>query len=735
MKQDQIHLHRDEAHRLLRERRLLQALDAIKPLVDALADWHLSDRLEALRSNYAMMLRYMNASADPQRGAIHRRFIADAYALADIAADRLEGAQSASQYFSKRRLYTSGSDSLVQAADRLAHAADNLSLGAASGQAQLQRLRRNEEEALQGLFDAVRTSLPLSTDEAERLVSVMSSELLARDSRLALAGALTLGTLALFDEAKVLALANLADPALEADAAMRLRALTGLLLIIAEHPDRVAVSPAVEPRLALLFEDKEVRRRIRMMQVHLLYTREAKRIARKFHDEIIPDMLKASKKRFEQSGLDPNKLPDAAELEANPEWAHLLDEGELDDRTKRSIREITELQQEGADVMFSAFSNLKSFPFFGEASNWFVPFSTSRTEVASLFADASRLRAIERMPIICASDKYSLVFAFGQMPGAVRNQMLDEQVSAFDASREQLEASADLTGDKAIENDTRLYLQDIYRFFTLYGRASEMRNPFEGDLILVHHPLLHDLFLEGDGAALLAEICLRKGYWGDAEPIYRELLTLEPKGEYYQKLGYCLQQQNRTQEALDAYLQADALEPDSPWTLRRTAQCYRNLGRPADALAAYRRFARLKPDNKGVELNMGHCLLELHDYEGALTHYFKVDYLEPDSPKTLRPMAWCMLLTGRLTQAAQKYAKLIEAEQPAAVDLLNAGHAFAALGELDRALDCYRRALRSGEPGFSFEEAYLADKEELLRIGVGDTDFHLMLDYLLAENA
>ena len=45
-------------------------------------------------------------------------------------------------------------------------------------------------------------------------------------------------------------------------------------------------------------------------------------------------------------------------LENNPEWEEMLEKNGLADK----MRELTEMQSEGADLMMVTFSNLKGFP-------------------------------------------------------------------------------------------------------------------------------------------------------------------------------------------------------------------------------------------------------------------------------------------------------------------------------------------------------------------------------------
>ena len=49
---------------------------------------------------------------------------------------------------------------------------------------------------------------------------------------------------------------------------------------------------------------------------------------------------------------------------------------------EKSYMRMMDMQQKGVDVYFGGFSQMKRFPFFNRASNWFVPYypRTPRTE-------------------------------------------------------------------------------------------------------------------------------------------------------------------------------------------------------------------------------------------------------------------------------------------------------------------------------------------------------------------
>lgn len=54
-------------------------------------------------------------------------------------------------------------------------------------------------------------------------------------------------------------------------------------------------------------------------------------------------------------------------------------------RVEEYLHELGALQSEGADTYMSAFSQLKSYPFFRQAAHWFYPFDRQQPDVAQVF--------------------------------------------------------------------------------------------------------------------------------------------------------------------------------------------------------------------------------------------------------------------------------------------------------------------------------------------------------------
>lgn len=99
-------------------------------------------------------------------------------------------------------------------------------------------------------------------------------------------------------------------------------------------------------------------------------------------EEIIPEMIKnVSKIKGMKLGLEET----ADENDRNPDWEQAFEKSGLGDK----IREMNELQMEGADIYMSTFAQLKSGPFFGQLHNWFYPFDQLHSSVANLFGPST----------------------------------------------------------------------------------------------------------------------------------------------------------------------------------------------------------------------------------------------------------------------------------------------------------------------------------------------------------
>ena len=308
------------------------------------------------------------------------------------------------------------------------------------------------------------------------------------------------------------------------------------------------------------------------------------------------------------------------------------------------------------------------------------------------------------------------------------SQFNAEGIEMQNIEKDKLSLNADETG----KNISNQYLQDLYRFFKLSSFRSEFSDPFSSHIDLFQVSFLQSIFSDDNTLRLIGEFYFRKEYYAEALTMFNKLLqNHRSDSELYQKIGYCLQMSGEYDKALDAYLKAEMIYPDSLWTLRRIASCYRTLKKPEAALEYYLRIEQMKPDNLSVEMNIGHCYFEQENYDEALKYYFKVDYLDPKSTKAWRAIAWCSFLAGKQEQARRYYEKILN-NKPTPIDYMNAGHIEFVLKNLNKTVELYRKSIENDKGNKeSFLNNFKQDIKYLIQAGISANDIPLLIDQLM----
>ncbi len=725
-----------EIYNLLAERRLKEAFGKLSAWVTELQEWQCHDKLTELETSYRYMIQYMlDGADDPERKSIYDHLVLSAYQLTDQISDSLAATSSPTQYYGWRRYTTSGrSDcSLTTRLAQCDDALGELSLATLLSESEqdtkhIKEMKMRAEEAAGLLFMDVWTNYPASESDYATLREIFEPGHFSDAFISLVISAMLLNLMHRFDEKKLLILL---DVYRHDSPEIQLRSLCVALIVMYLYRERLPLLPKVQNRIDALAEEPHFKSDVRTLFLQFIKSRETEKISRKMNEEVLPEMMKLGPslyKKMKQEDL----MNDINAMEENPEWQDMLDRSGIADK----LKELSDLQMEGADVFMSTFSHLKSFPFFQSIQNWFLPFTPDHTALAGVLNGNSGTifkTMILSSPMLCNSDKYSFCLSLTQVPEAQRAMMMG-QFNAEDSAMKELVNEELMKHDLSRENISNRYIQDLYRFFKLYNRRNEFTDPFTGNINLLRVPAFDTLLSDSDTLQLIGEYYFRRGYYDEALELFERLSQeYHSKSEIYQKIGFCYQKQNNYAEALEAYLKAEIIAPDSFWTIRRIATCYRNLKKPEMALSYYQRAERMQPDNLSVQMNIGHCYVEQKDYDEALKYYFKVDYLDPQGEKAWRPIAWCSFLTGKLEQALRYYEKIL-ATKPTALDCLNIGHVLFALGEIRRAVDTYRRSIdMEGGNTAKFLTNFKQDTTDLIAAGVSPSDIPILLDQLMYE--
>ena len=670
---------------LLEEKRLKEALMQLESLLWQCPDWDLRTRLEQLQTSYKYMLEYMKQGAnDPDRWNLYQKMVADTWGIADQS--RLLMLDNASsRYYHEVRRTPRSADLSNYGIKTILHILesfnDDLAVSGLLSDEKMDEVLRRHEDTLKFMFIRTWTNSAWTPEDEEDAKAMLASELLPGDDLCLFVSALTLSLMECFDLRKI---------------------------------------PSFREDVARIYRQ-------------MLLCQETEKIDKKMREEIIPEMLKnVSSMKNMRFGFEEN---DEENNDMNPDWEDAFEKSGLGDK----LREMNELQLEGADVYMSTFAALKNYPFFREVHNWFYPFSKQQSNVLKAMKQAgnqggSLLDLILQSGFFSNSDKYSLFFTIHQLPQSQQDMMLsqlNEQQVAELAEKSNVETMKRFNERPGTVSNQ--YLHDLYRFFKLSVRKSEFRDIFKEKLDLHHVPALDNILYWEDVLFPIADFYLAKERWDEAIEIYEELESIGgfegESAEYYQKFGYALQKRKKYAEAIQAYLKADTLKPDNIWNNRHLAICYRLNRNYQAALTYYKKVEEAAPEDTNVTFYIGSCLAELGQYEEALNYFFKLDFIENNCIKAWRGIGWCSFISQKYEQAMKYYEKIIE-QKPLAIDYMNAGHVAWVMGDIQKAAVFYGKAITASGNRERFLEMFHKDEESLLTQGIREEDIPLMLDLL-----
>lgn len=715
---------------LLKGKRLKEAQIQLTSMLATCPDWTLHNRLEQAQTSYNYMLQYMKQGVDdPERGKLYIKLLAETWAIANQARlILLDETSSAYGYY--QTLHYKNRHTAVRL-DGYLHALETFQDDVAvcrlitDNNQSFNHLQKRHEETNQKLFQSIWGNSEWTAEEDTQAQAFLSSSLLRSIDLCLVVSAVTMSLQACFDIRKCLWLLEASQ---HQETIVRQRALIGLLLTLNTYPDQCLLYPELKSRINLSDENGWLGKELNRISLQLLQSQETEKIDKKMREEIIPEMIKnVSMIKGMKLGLEET----ADENDRNPDWENTFEKSGLGDK----IREMNEMQMEGADIYMSTFAQLKSGPFFGQLSNWFYPFDPLHSSVSTLFGPSDTgenavLNVILQSGFFCNSDKYSLCFTMAQLPPSQRNLML-QQLTPQELNEIMDNEQAKMMKQYAERPEviSNQYIHDLYRFFKLNPRRREFEDPFKDDFAFYDLPILKGILDKPELLTAIADFHFRKEHYSEALVLYRRLEAKnKAHADLFQKIGYCLQKEKKYAEAIEAYRKADILKPDHLWTIRHLATCYRQIHNFSMALDYYLKAEGIQPENANILFFIGSCHAELEEYKEALQYFFKMDFLDSHSIKAWRGIAWCSFMTEKYEQADKYYQKLLQEKQVLATDWLNAGHVAWVQHKPDVAAERYGKAIAMYGSKSDFLDLFNKDRDILIRHGIHEEDIPLMAD-------
>jgi Tfp pilus assembly protein PilF len=714
----------------LRQAKFVDIFNLLNSKLSDLQDWSLAEELSDIRNTYTMMLRFMVKGVnDPESPRLLNELLRRSYAVSDRA-DRLLRlkSQRSDKYMRACREEHLQMENILMSLETYWRGIENL-----KGERETKReyaeveLINMHEKAVLDMFDSVWTSDVWKRNDYDIADKILQSDVVGSFDKSVLVSAVTLALLEMFDERKVMILF---DAYLNADVEVNQRAIVGLLLVLRKYDERIQHYPEIVSRLSLYAEGDAFVKNVFVVMMQLQFSKMTDKVSDKMRTDIIPTIMKS--KNFKKNGLGITEVDaDFLKNDENPEWFNANN----DDKASAKIREMADLQLEGADVYMGTFSYMKSYPFFNKTAHWFYPFTFDVPEMLDakkLMEGKSSLvvKAMLGASPFCNSDKFSFCLMMKTI-GSAAEQMLAQQVE--NEAGENMESMLDDAMKRKLKQAdvSRFYIYDLYRFFKAYPFKSEFADVFSAKE-QSFTPLATDSFnfmlAHREELLSLGEFFMRKSFYVEAMQIFLALVPneVEEDAHLWQKIGFCQQKSGDNIGAFRSYLTADNLQPNSKWTMKHLASVAFETKNYGTAERYYDQLLEADGDNVKLLQMKVKCLMETKCYGDAIPFLYKIDYLSDKSVASQYMLALALMLNGDTDKAADMLESCLIDNPDAADVVMLLAHARLIQGKVADAYVFYRQSYNDAD---SFDEAFWSNValfEEVLNID--RRNFNLIYD-------
>ena len=166
----------------------------------------------------------------------------------------------------------------------------------------------------------------------------------------------------------------------------------------------------------------------------------------------------------------------------------------------------------------------------------------------------------------------------------------------------------------------------------------------------------------------------------------------------YSELGYCLGEQHRYQESLEALIKASEMGRDDIWLNTQIGWTYRILGNYEEALQYLFKAREMGRDDEWINAELGICYKETEKYEEALQYYLLAN--EQNGQKNIWVLSEIAWLYGVLDKYEDELKYLDRVKKLGRKDeWINAeyGKVHARIGKYEEALKYFRKAKKMGQ--------------------------------------
>ena len=340
----------------LDKKHLKDGFEIINELTKASQNVEVINMLEQLQTTYRFMLKYtVEGIEDPERQTIYRNLLDSTYLLLDDVNTILCDKYSNGFYYRNRRNFFGTKPDISSAIDMIAAAHIQFELKTlVEGPKALSdsELAKN----LQLVFDF----FLLQEKYNEETISVFQDFFYAEDimtwEKSLVTSAIILSLLHRFEEKKFNFLFELAQ---NKQIEISQRAMVGIVFALYKYEPRLKVYPLLLNRLKVMAENRMFITSLENIIIQLIRSKETEKITRKFQDEILPEIARLNPNMRNKLNLE-SLMNNKQGNDKNPQIKEFIEENS---ELSKNLKELTNLQIEGADVFMSTFSQLNVLIF------------------------------------------------------------------------------------------------------------------------------------------------------------------------------------------------------------------------------------------------------------------------------------------------------------------------------------------------------------------------------------
>ncbi len=197
---------------------------------------------------------------------------------------------------------------------------------------------------------------------------------------------------------------------------------------------------------------------------------------------------------------------------------------------------------------------------------------------------------------------------------------------------------------------------------------------------------------------------IQTSHWTDSTTLFRQAVKAVSGSSMPQnKLGNALILNNlalalmddgRTDEALNNFMAAVNLVPDSPRANYNLGYILHQQGKTAEAIRHFKQAVKHNPKYFLAHYNLATALIVIGKIDEAVSHYQLALDHSPDNKDVLNDLANVMVEQGRSGEALSYYSKALRLEPNDPAIHNNLGVALIHMGRFEKAADHFRKALQ-----------------------------------------